>query len=232
MELVHAPVPELKQLLTQSFEEWSQEGRSCAISGGPPALLFLPALRAATVDWSRISLFWADERAVDIVDPESNYGLAARMLLQPLGSRAPRALKMPIELPLDEAARKYDHQLAEELRGGPLDLAILGVAEDGGVGALFPGYPSTPPTTENPSLRVLAMENAPKLPRRRLALTMPFILQSRNVWLVAVGPRKLPVLQAALLKTQRSTPLDVILQQSKDVTVFTDQVIRSAWPAA
>jgi 6-phosphogluconolactonase len=232
MELVHAPVPELKQLLTQSFEEWSQQGRSCAISGGPPALLFLPALRAATVDWSRISLFWADERAVDVVDPESNYGLAARMLLHPLGSRAPRAFKMPIELPLDEAARKYDQQLAGELRGGPLDLAILGVAEDGGVGALFPGYPSIVAAPENPSLRVLAMENAPKLPRRRLVLTMPFILQSRNVWLVAVGPRKLPVLQAALLKTQRSTPLDVILQQSKDVTVFTDQVIRSAWPAA
>ena len=76
------------------------------------------------------------------------------------------------------------------------------------------------------------MENAPKLPRRRLALTMTFILQSRNVWLIAVGPRKLPVLQAALLKTQRSTPLDAILQQSKNVTVFTDQVIRSAWPAA
>ncbi len=235
MELVHAPVPELKQLLTQSFEEWARVGRSCAISGGPPALLFLPALRAAKVDWSQISLFWADERAVDVVDPESNYGLATRMLLQPLGSQAPRALKMAIDIPLNEAAQKYDHQLGSELRDGPLDLVILGVAEDGSVGALFPGHPSTqdfPFSPESPARRVLAMENAPRLPRRRLALTLPFILRSKNIWLIAVGPRKLPVLQAALLKTQRSTPLDLILQQSKDVTVFTDQVIRSAWPAA
>ena len=61
---------------------------------------------------------------------------------------------------------------------------------------------------------------------------MPFLLQTRKIWLMAVGPRKLPVLHAALAKTQRTTPLDLVLQQAKDVTVFTDQVIRSAWPAA
>jgi 6-phosphogluconolactonase/glucosamine-6-phosphate isomerase/deaminase len=57
---------------------------------------------------------------------------------------------------------------------------------------------------------------------------MPFLLQTRRIWLMAIGPRKLPVLHAALSKTQRSTPLDLLIQQSKDVTVFTDQVIRSA----
>src|SRR5918992_318825 len=98
MELVHAPVPEL---------DGAHGGRrSCALSGGTTALIFLPALRAAKVDWSRITLFWADERAVDIVDPESNYGLAERMLLKPLGARAPRALRMPMDLPLGEAATK------------------------------------------------------------------------------------------------------------------------------
>ena len=231
MELVHAPVPELKQLLTQSFEEWALEGRSCALSGGPTALIFLPALRAANVDWSRITLFWADERAVDVVDPESNYGLAERMLLQPLGSRAPRAVRMPIELPLGQAASKYDDALATELHGGVLDLAILGVGEDGSVCALFPGHLSThdpSASADGPSLRTVAIEDAPKLPRRRLSLSLRFVLQTRKVWLMAVGARKLAVLQAALSKTQQSTPLDLVLQQAKDVSVFTDQVIRSA----
>src|SRR5687768_7042876 len=174
MELVHAPVPELKQLLTQSFEEWSRlrEGSgatgslSCALSGGPTALIFLPALRAANVDWSLITLFWADERAVDVVDPESNYGLAERMLLEPLGSRAPRAVRMPIELPLDQAAMHYDDTLATELHGGALDLAILGVAEDGSVCALFPGHRSIQdPSVSSQGLspRTVAIEDAPKL---------------------------------------------------------------------
>ena len=229
MELVHAPVAELKALLTQSFEEWAQDGGSCAVSGSPAALLFLPALKAANVDWSRITLFWADERAVDIVDPESNYGLAERMLLKPLGRRAPRAITMPIDMPLDQAALKYDDVLATELRGRALDLAILGVAEDGSVCALFPGHPSTqdpPALPEDPSLRasrashplrVLAIDDAPKHPRRRLSLTMPFLLQTRKIWLMAVGPRKLPVLQAALSKTQCRTPLDLLLQPVKNV---------------
>jgi hypothetical protein len=97
MELVGAPVTELKALLTQSFEDWSKEGRSCALSGGATALIFLGALRNATVDWRKIILFWADERAVPPDDPDSNYGLAERMLLSPLAARAPRAIRMPAE---------------------------------------------------------------------------------------------------------------------------------------
>jgi 6-phosphogluconolactonase len=75
-------------------------------------------------------------------------------------------------------------------------------------------------------LRAVAVEDAPKPPPRRLSLTLRFLLQTRHVWLIAVGPRKLPVLQAALSKTQRSTPLDLLVQQAKRLTVFTDQAIR------
>jgi 6-phosphogluconolactonase len=224
MELVHAPVAELKGLLTESFEQWAQEGRSCALSGGTTALIFLPALRAAQVEWSRISLFWADERAVDTDDPESNYGLAERMLLGPLGAKAPRAHRMPTDLPLGEAALNYDAVLAQELKGRALDLAILGVGEDGHICSLFPGHRAL----LEEDLRAVAVDDAPKMPRRRLSLTMRFVLQTRRIWLVAVGPRKLAVLHTALSKTQRSTPLDLLIHQAKDVTVFTDQVIRSA----
>ena len=74
----------------------------------------------------------------------------------------------------------------------------------------------------------MAVEDAPKMPRRRLSLSMRFVLQTRKIWIVAVGPRKLAVLHTALSKTQRSTPLDLLMHQAKDVTVFTDQVIRTA----
>jgi len=223
MELVHAPVPELKNLLTQSFEDWAPDGRSVALSGGATALIFLPALRAAEVDWSKITLFWADERAVPADDPESNYGIAERMLLSPLGAKAPGAIRMPADMPnLAEAALKYDDVLATDLEGRALDLALLGVGEDGHVASLFPGHNAL---TQN-DLRTVAVEDAPKPPKRRLSLTMRYLLQTKKIWLIAVGPRKLPVLQAALSKTQRSTPLDLLLPHAKDVTVFTDHVIR------
>jgi 6-phosphogluconolactonase/glucosamine-6-phosphate isomerase/deaminase len=55
---------------------------------------------------------------------------------------------------------------------------------------------------------------------------MRFVLQTKKIWLIAVGPRKLPVLHAAINKTSNSTPLDLVMRQAKDVTVFTDQQIR------
>ena len=223
MEFVGAPITELKPLLTTSFEEWSKDGRSCALSGGATALIFLSALRNANVDWRKITLFWADERAVPPDDPESNYGLAERMLLSPLGAKAPRAIRMPADAPhLGQAALWYDDALATELNNGSLDLAILGVGEDGHICSLFPGHIAL---TQN-DLRAVAIDDAPKPPRRRLSLTLRYVLQTKKIWLIAVGPRKLPVLQAAINKTSNSTPLDLLMRQAKDVTVFTDQQIR------
>lgn len=230
MELVHAPVPELKGLITQSFEEWAGKGRSCAVSGEGTALIFLPALRAASVNWSRITLFWThsthdrpaalDDRSLRAGRPDDD--AVHQLLLAPLGAKAPRAIRMPSELPLDQAAARYDATLEAELHDDALDLAILGAGEDGHVAALFPSHPAL---TQD-DLRVVAVDDAPRPPKRRLSLTMGFLLRTKQIWIVAIGPRKLPVLHAALAKTQRSTPLDVIVQQHRDVTVFTDQVIR------
>ena len=230
-----ARIDELRARLTESFEAWAHADvgpaqRSCALSGGATALIFLGALQKAKVDWSRISLFWADERAVSPDDPESNYGIARRMLLEPLGAIAPRAFPMAFDSSLDRpgmsslgtAAMKYDTLLARELKNGGLDLALLGVGEDGHICSLFPGHRALMVD----DLRVVAVEDAPKPPPRRLTLSLPFVLQTKKIWLIAVGPRKLPVLHAALSRTRRTTPLDLLLHQAKDVTVFTDQIIR------
>jgi len=232
MELVVARIDELRPRLTEAFERWSGEDvgaapRTCALSGGATALIFLGALKNANVDWSRISLFWADERAVPPADPESNYGIAERMLLGPLGAKAPRAFPMTLDdklgtASLGTAAMKYDATLAREIKSGGLDLALLGVGEDGHICSLFPGHRALMAD----DLRVVAIEDAPKPPPRRLTLSLPFVLRTKKIWLIAVGPRKLPVLHAALSRTQRATPLDLLLHQAKDVTVFTDQIIR------
>src|SRR6185503_10842020 len=111
--------------------------------------------------------------------------------------------------------------LETELEGGVLDLAILGVGEDGHIASLFPGHPAL---SQN-DLRAVAIEDAPKPPKRRLSLTMRYVLQTQKIWLIAIGPRKLSVLQAAINQTSSSTPLDLLLRQAKSVTVFTDQTI-------
>jgi 6-phosphogluconolactonase len=224
MEFVGAPATELRSLITSSFQEWADSGgQSCALSGGNTALIFLGALKAANVDWKRITLWWVDERAVEPDDPESNYGTAERMLLKPLGKDGPRAIRMPTDkMPLDQAALWYDAALATQLNHGGLDLAILGIGEDGHVASLFPGHRALLVD----DLRAVAIEDAPKLPPRRLSLTLHYLLQTKKIWLIAIGPRKFPVLQMAIEKQTHNTPLELLLRRAKDVTVFTDQTLR------
>ena len=154
-------------------------------------------------------------------DPDSNYGLAERMLLSPLGAKAPRAIRMPADAShLGQAALWYDDALATELHDGPLDLALLGVGEDGHICSLFPGH-------QGAAGRTICARSRSRMRRsrraRRLSLTLRYVLQTKKIWLIAIGPRKLPVLQAAIKKTSSSTPLDLLMRQAKDVTVFTDQ---------
>lgn len=231
MELIVAPVAELRSNLTHLFED--VVGRTldrgngsaaepytftCGLTGGSTALLFLPALRDAAVEWSRLTLFWGDERRVPPDDPESNFGLADQMLLRPLAARAPNAVRMQADMAdLREAAREYAWALPPAL-----DLLILGVGEDGHVCSLFPGHQAL----LEEGARVTVIEDSPKPPPMRLTLTMRYVLESRQIWVVAVGGRKRDVLQQAIARESASTPLDLVVAQGKSVTIFTDQAIR------
>jgi 6-phosphogluconolactonase len=230
MELIVAPVAELKSRITHEFEEIvgdtldrgsgaAPEANtfSCGITGGSTALIFLGALRDAAVSWPRITLFWGDERAVPPDSPESNFGLTEQMLLTPLGSKAPTAIRMPAEIPdLAEAARDYAARLPPAL-----DLLILGVGDDGHVCSLFPRHPALMEDSE----LVIPIYDSPKPPAQRLTLTMGYVLRSRQVWIVAVGERKRVLLQRAIQKPQPTTPLDLVVGHAPHVTIFTDQIL-------
>jgi 6-phosphogluconolactonase len=234
VELIVAPIAELRSQITHSFEELvgatldRGSGLSdqpytftCGLTGGSTAMIFLPALREAGVDWSRVTLFWGDERAVPPDSNDSNFGLANEMLLTPLASKAPQAVRMPAERPdISDAAREYGAALPPAL-----DLLILGVGEDGHVCSLFPGHRAL--TVED--TRAIAIEDSPKPPPRRLTLTMSYVLRSRNVWVIAVGERKRRLLQDAISRSAVATPIDLVVAQGKAVTIFTDQVVRKGF---
>src|SRR5260221_7073172 len=70
---------------TLAREAMAARGRfACALPGGSVAETFLPVLAAVRLAWDRVDFFWDDERAVAPDDPDSNYGLAKRLLLDPV----------------------------------------------------------------------------------------------------------------------------------------------------
>jgi 6-phosphogluconolactonase len=223
MEIVVANLDDLRGEIAHAFERRAAAGPlSCAVSGGPAALIFLAALRQARVDWSQIALFTADERA-GLESGESHADVARRILGGVRDGRGPRLFPMSVAgHDLDSAAASYDHVLDRELGGEPLDLAILGVGEDGHVAGLFSNHPALDELT-----RVVAIHDAPRAPFRRLTLTLSFLVSTGDIWLVALGERKRTLVQAAARRALNdNTPLALLLRHAPQVTLFTDQPVR------
>ena len=90
-----------------------------ALPGGSVAEAFFPVLAAAPINWGAIDLFWGDERAVPPDDPDSNYALAAKLLLSAPAVAAARVHRMPADAP--------------DLEANPV--GVKGVGELGGCGS-------------------------------------------------------------------------------------------------
>jgi 6-phosphogluconolactonase len=147
------------------------------------------------IDWGRVVVLFADERAVPPDHEDSNYRQVREALLDPLGAEGPLARRMNAESPdLEQAARDYAVELEE-----PLDLLVLGVGEDGHIASLFPGSP----LLAGAESRVAAVTDSPKPPSRRLTLLPRVIAEARSVLVLATGAGKAGAVAAAL------TPGDV-----------------------
>lgn len=180
-----------------------------AVPGGSAAALLLPRLAAAQVDWSRSALFWSDERAVGVADPQSNYGLARRLWLEPAAVPAAtihrlRGERRDLATAADAGERELRACLGEPPR---LDLLWLGVGEDGHVASLFPGHALLGERRRF----VAAVVDSPKPPAGRLTLTLAAIAAAREVVVTALGEAKAGAVAAALTEPDSRLPLALAL---------------------
>jgi len=169
-----------------------QDRCSLALSSGSTPRPVYERLAAELPDrdrWSRIDVFFGDERCVPPADPASNYRLARETLLDRAPVAAHQVHRMEGErADHDEAARAYEAMLPDRL-----DLLVLGLGDDGHTASLFPGAPSLAETRR----RVLAVR-APKAPFDRLTITPPVILDARQTIMLVVGADKAEALARAV----------------------------------
>jgi 6-phosphogluconolactonase len=191
---------------------------SLAIPGGSTASLMLPVLVAAPIEWEHVDLLWCDERAVPPDDEESNFALAARIFARSQALGRIRMHRMPADDPdLHAAAGRYD-RLVHQIAGTPpvIDLILLGVGEDGHVCSLFPGHRALHERERS----VVAVEDSPKPPPRRLTFTLPVLAAARVVCIATFGERKADVVHAALDDSAMSTPVAMALGRAREAWVL------------
>jgi 6-phosphogluconolactonase len=201
----------LADTVARRFEEEAHgaqatRGRAAiALSGGSVATVFFPRLALANVDWSKTDFFWCDERAVAPTDPESNFGVAHRLWLQPAGVPEGRIHRMEADAAdLGAAAEAYAATMVRILGQPPrFDVVFLGMGPDGHICSLFPGHP----LLEERERMVAPILDSPKPPATRLTLTLGPVQSARLLVVAAFGASKAEVLREAL--QEPSSPLPV-----------------------
>jgi 6-phosphogluconolactonase len=161
-----------------------------AISGGNTPAPMFRKLAASGLDWSKIQVFWVDERCVPPTDKQSNFKSANESLLQPAQVPQTNIHRVLGELPPDEAAAKYidDIRSSFSLKGDELpvfDVLHRGMGSDAHTASLFPGEPLISDTTH-----IAAHVWVEKMKMDRVTLLPGVLSRAKHTVLQAVGPDK------------------------------------------
>ena len=163
----------------RALAEAARRGGHIALSGGStPRPAYESAARLAP-DWSRVEVWWADERCVPPDDERSNYRLVRESLLDRLDRKPAIEHRVLGELSPEEAADAYD----AELRGVVFDLALLGIGPDGHTASLFPNDPAL----DELGRRAAAV---PRPDVDRVTATIPQLNASETVVFLITGENK------------------------------------------
>ncbi|MGI8438663.1 MAG: 6-phosphogluconolactonase [Thermoleophilaceae bacterium] len=180
------------EMLVEILEEARAERgvAHLALAGGstPRRIYELLAVRLESFDG--VELWFGDERAVPHEHPDSNYALVAETLLAAASIPPERVHRMEGEREPDVAAARYAQELERGLPadedGFPvLDVALLGVGEDGHTASIFPGD-----MTPMAGGLCVAVHGAPKPPPDRITLTFDAFAAARRLVIVATGEAK------------------------------------------
>jgi 6-phosphogluconolactonase len=155
------------------------------------------------IDWSKVHLFWGDDRYVPEDDDERNDKQARAALLDHIDVPSSNVHAMPASdgefaSDLAAAALAYEQVLAANAEPGDptpnFDVHLLGMGPEGHINSLFPDTPAVRETTR----MVVSVEDSPKPPPQRITLTLPAIQRSREVWLMVSGAAKAEAAAAAI----------------------------------
>lgn len=191
---------------------------SLVLSGGntPRGLyaLLAQSQRKEALDWSKIYIFWGDERCVSKEHPESNFRMGHETLLEKITIPQENIFRMPGELEPESGAASYEKVLTDFSKKHPevmrepamppaFDLILLGLGLDGHTASLFPN--SAILSQEKKWVCAVAPPHI-KPTKPRLTLSLPVINQGHNVWFIVTGVKKRQITQRVVLTDPIASP--------------------------
>jgi 6-phosphogluconolactonase len=207
---------------------------SLVLSGGStPKLTYeqlVHASRQRVLNWSKVQVYWGDERCVPPDHAQSNYGMARQSLFDHVSVPDDNLHRMACEEDPDAGASLYETLLRSHYKGQAyptFDIILLGLGVDGHTASLFP---RTPILDERQ--RWVAPVYVPRLDSWRITLTIPTINAARKVVFLVAGGEKAPIIQQLLEPTDiRSTLPASLVKPDGELIWLLDQQAASCLTA-
>ena len=150
----------------------------------------------SAVDWSRVRVWWGDERYLPAGDPERNDTQNDDAGLSALGldpDKVHRVAGPDTSESAEASAQAYGETIRQH--GQKVwDVVLFGVGPDGHVASLVPHHPAQ---RQNDAIAV-AVHDSPKPPPDRVSLTFECFERSHEVWFLVAGRDKAASVAAAL----------------------------------
>ncbi|MCJ1309160.1 suppressor of los1-1 [Agyrium rufum] len=207
-----------------------------AVSGGSLPNTLAKALLAkdesgdTPFDFSNWEIFFADERAVPLDHPDSNYKLLKEEFLDKIPQDQGKPVVHPVDVQHLDDPQELADQYQEILKSSfaakdsvkiPIfDLLLLGCGPDGHTCSLFPGHE----LLRESDAWVAAIHDSPKPPPKRITLTLPVVTHGIRIAFVATGEGKQDIMKQIFdTEDGRSLPCGLVNEGGADkVSWFTD----------
>ena len=188
-EVLHGLANYFVEIAAASISSYGQF--SVALSGGNSPkklyeLLASPAFKNK-VEWSKVHFFFGDERYVPNTDPQSNYLMAKKALLEPLELSFKQIFPIDTSLSPEEAAKMYTTDINYYFAGtdARFDLVLLGLGDNSHTASLFPHTPVLHDKTASVKSVFLEDQNV-----FRITMTAPLINQAHHIAYLVYGDGK------------------------------------------
>ncbi|MGZ4317189.1 MAG: 6-phosphogluconolactonase [Gaiellaceae bacterium] len=197
---VVADAEEAARLVAELLAEQARAGGSIVLTGGSTPRRAYELAGGLEPDWSRVELWWGDERCVSPDDERSNFGMAKTALLDRLEQEPAAIHRMHGELGREAGADEYGRELSG---AGAFDFVLLGLGPDGHVASLFPNFPTLDVTDRD----VIGSEAGHEPFVDRISLTLPRLCATRELLFLVAGADKADAVSRSLAgEPSRETP--------------------------
>ncbi|MCI0710775.1 MAG: 6-phosphogluconolactonase [Chloroflexi bacterium] len=190
-DMIEAAADKFAELASEGIE---QRGRfTVALSGGStPEPLYELLAERDDIEWSRVHIFFGDERTVPPDNDDSNYRMACLTLLDDIDAHVYR---IKGELDPAQAANDYINSLQAGFAGEMprFDLMLQGMGKDGHTASLFPNTAGL----DEQEAWVVA-NHVPQLDTWRITMTYPVINNAHVVMFLIAGEEKADALYEVL----------------------------------